>query len=247
LRPKETFISIVLPDGAGGDRLSDKTARSDAEKTTVALTAMTARCSSKFSPDGQQVGRHRMMEQRGSGVSAKWREGKPRVSRKKLVTYAEFSSDGTRIITASWDQTARLWNGLTGEIIATLRGHQDGVSRAAFTPDGKLIVTTSADSTARLWDGITGRAVAVLKGHKGQVHDAQFSPDGRWLVTAADDGTARLWEVATHETIDIFGGHAGRVVRAFLAGRAARSHRFGGQTARIWEVAPTTSWLTRRS
>jgi WD40 repeat protein len=65
---------------------------------------------------------------------------------------AAFSLDGKRIVTASRDRTARIWDAATGEPIAVLGGHDGPVRSAAFSPDGRLILTTSDDKTARLWD-----------------------------------------------------------------------------------------------
>ena len=71
---------------------------------------------------------------------------------------AAFSPDGKRIVTASSDKTARLWDAETGKPIGEpLRGHEDDVRSAAFSPDGKRIVTASDDKTARLWDAATGK------------------------------------------------------------------------------------------
>jgi WD40 repeat protein len=59
-----------------------------------------------------------------------------------------FSPDGQRILTASSDQTARVWD-LSGKELATLRGHTAGVRSAVFSPDGQRILTASSDGTAR--------------------------------------------------------------------------------------------------
>ena len=67
------------------------------------------------------------------------------------VLSAAFSPDGTRIVTASMDNTARLWDTVTGTEIMVLH-HENEVSSAAFSPDGARIVTASADKTARIWD-----------------------------------------------------------------------------------------------
>jgi hypothetical protein len=69
----------------------------------------------------------------------------------EIVHSATFSPDGTRIVTASSDNTARLWDGKTGALLATLEGHRGRVLSAAFSPDGARIVTASSDNTARLW------------------------------------------------------------------------------------------------
>jgi WD40 repeat protein len=102
-----------------------------------------------------------------------------------VVTTAPFSPDGTRIVTASLDQTARLWDAATAKEIAVLRGHDGAVSSAAFSPDGTRIVTASSDWTARMWDAATAKKIAVLRGHDDEVTSAAFSPDGTRIVTAS--------------------------------------------------------------
>ena len=59
----------------------------------------------------------------------------------------EFSPDGRRIVSASHDQTVRLWDGLTGQPVGTLRGHSDRVIGATFLPDGRRLVSASLDGT----------------------------------------------------------------------------------------------------
>nr|MDZ8022707.1 tetratricopeptide repeat protein [Nostoc sp. SerVER01] len=67
------------------------------------------------------------------------------------VINASFSPDGNRIVTASYDNTARVWDTSTGKLLSELKGHQDPVINASFSPDGNRIVTASYDNTARVW------------------------------------------------------------------------------------------------
>jgi hypothetical protein len=113
------------------------------------------------------------------------------------VTSAAFSPDGARIVTASDDQTARIWDAATGKEIMVLRGHEERVNSAVFSPDGARIVTASDDQTARIWDAATGEEITVLRGHEERVTFAAFSPDGARIVTASWDQTARIWDTAT--------------------------------------------------
>ena len=54
---------------------------------------------------------------------------------------ASFSADGTRIVTASEDKTAKVWDARSGAEMLTLKGHTDRVNSASFSPDGTRIVT----------------------------------------------------------------------------------------------------------
>src|SRR5262249_7180823 len=105
------------------------------------------------------------------------------------VQSAAFSPDGSRIVTASADGTARVWHA-DGRPLATLTGHSAQVANASFSPDGSLIVTASWDKTARLWTA-DGKPIATLAGHGRELVGAVFSPDGSKVLTMSFDATAR--------------------------------------------------------
>jgi hypothetical protein len=79
------------------------------------------------------------------------RERKILADHTDFVNSAVFSPDGRRILTASNDNTARLWDS-DGKPLATLQGHTGVVESAAFSTDGRRILTASDDGTARLWE-----------------------------------------------------------------------------------------------
>ena len=71
----------------------------------------------------------------------------------RYVTSASFSPDGKRIVSASWDNTVRIWDAQTGRQIGQpLEGHTSSVESASFSPDGKRIVSASEDYTVRIWE-----------------------------------------------------------------------------------------------
>ena len=77
------------------------------------------------------------------------------------VTSVALTPDGRRAVSASGDETLRVWDVESGESLRTLSGHTDRVTSVALTPDGRRAVSASLDQTLRVWDVETGRTVAV--------------------------------------------------------------------------------------
>ena len=94
------------------------------------------------------------------------------------VVSASFSPDGKRVVTASEDKTARVWDADTGKPMGEPMTHGEGGFSAGFSPDGKHVVTASLDKTARVWDAGTGtvsRAVSLLEAaRKGVVRSVSL-------------------------------------------------------------------------
>jgi WD40 repeat protein len=154
-----------------------------------------------------------------------------------IVRSAVYSPDGTRIVTASFDKTARIWDTRTGAVLAVLSGHGGIVYSAAYSPDGTRIVTASFDKTARIWDAHTGAQLAVLSGHGGIVEFAAYSPVGSRIVTASFDKTARIWDARTGAQLAVLSGHGGVVASAAYSPDGTRIVTASlDKTARIWDA-----------
>jgi len=76
----------------------------------------------------------------------------PRLEHRGFIHTIMFSPDGSRLLTASDDHTARLWDATTGRPLGPPIEHDEAVWWAAFSPDGSRIVTASRDRTARVWE-----------------------------------------------------------------------------------------------
>ena len=90
------------------------------------------------------------------------------------------SPDGKKIVTASDQDTAQVWDVESGKGLLDLVGHEDPVTEVAFSPDGTKIATYGYDGTTRIWDTESGKELHKLSG--GFVASFAFSPDGTKLV-----------------------------------------------------------------
>jgi WD40 repeat protein len=111
------------------------------------------------------------------------------------VVAAAFSPDGRRVVTASQDRTARLWDSESGKPIGNPMRHDGPVMAASFSPDGRKIISRAEDGTARIWNATTAEPIGDVLRHQGPIFAAAFSPNGRWIVTGGSlDRSARIWD-----------------------------------------------------
>ncbi|MGH3755749.1 MAG: hypothetical protein ACRDRP_24295, partial [Pseudonocardiaceae bacterium] len=132
-----------------------------------------------------------------------------------VVTDAAFSRDGSLVVTASRDGTARIWDIATGQPPRILVGHDGAVSSAEFSRDGRFVVTAGEDRTARIWDVTTGLELMQrrLRSERG-FQNAAFSPDGSYIVTGASDGTMGIWETSTGRRLALLMMHNREILSA---------------------------------
>jgi len=168
-----------------------------------------------------------------------------------------YSPDSTKVLTGSFDHTARLWDAATGAHLRTF-AHTAGVYSVAFSPDGTKVLTGAhtPDNTARLWNAATGALIRTFGGEMRYVLSVAFSPDGTKVLTGSADATARLWDAATGSLLRTFGdpttvlsvayspdgtkvltGSADATARLWDAATGAVTRAFSGHTRAVYSVA----------
>jgi WD40 repeat protein len=146
---------------------------------------------------------------------------------------AEFSPDGSRIVTAGSDSTGRIIDVRSGNNRASLQAPAPLlVSR--FSPDGATIVLGDATGHVWLWRGGPGRPETLQQ--TGPVEDAAFAPDGKSVATAGRDG-ASIWPVPSGHRIRLLESPRGvSRVRFSPDGSLIAAAGYDG-AARIWDAS----------
>jgi WD40 repeat protein/energy-coupling factor transporter ATP-binding protein EcfA2 len=162
--------------------------------------------------------------------------------------------DGKRAISASSDNTLRVWDIESGKKLQTLKGHTDAVDAVAVTPDGKRAISGSWDDTLKVWDIESGEEIQTLKGHtewvyavihlmkvlKGNtifVSAVAVTPDGKHAISASRDKTLVVWDIESGEEIQTLKGHT-EWVQA-VAVTPDGKHAISGsseKTLRVWDI-----------
>ncbi len=165
----------------------------------------------KFSPDARWVLiTHRMTAVGELGAASLWdaATGKlhgPTMNHSQGVQWADFNPTGDLVVTASRDNTARVWDVKSGNVAFPPLKHspesegKGGVCCAQFHPDGKLLATLSnsySNGQVRFWNPRTGEVAGPKITVDGRPKQLAFRPDGKMLAVAAGK-FVRLFEIPT--------------------------------------------------
>ncbi|MDA1230315.1 MAG: WD40 repeat domain-containing protein, partial [Planctomycetota bacterium] len=114
------------------------------------------------------------------------------------VMMAAFAVEDGRVVTASGDQTAKLWDAVTGTELKTFSQHTGPLYCLAVSADGRTLVTGAQDNTLRVWDLPLSHPVRRVTAPGAAVTDFSVSPDASRLLVGAVDHSVRLISLAVN-------------------------------------------------
>ena len=164
------------------------------------------------------------------------------------VNGAQFTADGSRILTWGTDGTANLWESKSGDALTRPMAHEGSVNGARFSANESRILTWGADRSARLWYSDSGKAVTLPMKHENQVLGARFNGDGSRVLTWSGsvtsygigfgDVSVQVWDSNSGKAVtprmkDV--GCFGVNIGARFSADESRILTWCGSNARLWD------------
>jgi WD40 repeat protein len=163
------------------------------------------------------------------------------------VTTIAIAPNNQILASGSLDDTIKLWNLTTGDLIATLGGHSKGVNAVTISPHGQTLTSGGDDYTIKTWNLQTGALLRTLAGHSRDVTAVVISPNGQFLISGAEDRTIKIWQMGTGNLLKTILG-VGSMVKALAISPDGKVLVSGGFDAKIklWslQTAEQTGVLT---
>lgn len=97
-----------------------------------------------------------------------------------------FTPDGSRLVTAHYDGTLRVWDPEAGTEVGQAFGIDRGPVGLAISPDGRWVGVGQQDRQIGVWELASGRRLIARTGHDAPVRDVEFTADGRGIIGNAD-------------------------------------------------------------
>ncbi|HRE48359.1 MAG TPA: hypothetical protein PLD47_11600 [Aggregatilineales bacterium] len=99
-----------------------------------------------------------------------------------------------RVATIGDDWRMRLYDALTGNLLADNFKHQARGLGAFWQPGGDRILTIAADNRALLWNGATGEGYTNPQTNIARVYAGAWQTDGERYITGSADGIVRTYQ-----------------------------------------------------
>ena len=156
----------------------------------------------------------------------------------KAILAVAITPDGQRAVSASSDNTLKVWDLSSGEEAHTLSGHSKAILAVAITSDGQQAISASSDNTLKVWDLSSDEEAHTLSGHSKAILAVAITPDGQQAVSASNDNTLKVWNLSSGEEAHTLSGHSKAILAVAITPDGQRAvSASSDNTLKVWNLS----------
>ncbi len=170
------------------------------------------------------------------------------------IFFLAWSPNGKRLVTASADQTVKISDTTTGNIVLTHQTFHSGIPAVAWSDDGRYIaagagynkgVAVPGDTIVEVWDATTNATLFTYRGHTSFLNSVAWSPNGTRIASAGDDKTVQVWDALTGKHALIYRGHTQDVgIIAWSPDGKKIVSASADKTVQVWDATTGATLMT---
>ena len=154
------------------------------------------------------------------------------------VNAVGYARDGRVLVTASADNTVKLWDVRSGELLRTLSAHEADIFALAVSPDGQRLASAGYDANVVLWEVERGKVQLTLRAHRRPVTALAFADRGNLLASGDRAGVVNVWQPQQGKVVQTLQAHQGEVVNlAFSPGSSLLATLGRDRSINLWDLA----------
>lgn len=152
------------------------------------------------------------------------------------ISFTQFSTDGSRLLTLTEDRVARVWDVASGAQLVSSNEPLEGFA-ARIDTGGDHLVLATANNSLKLMKIASQRNMGSISGHSGRITFVAFAPTGKYMASCSEDNTARVWDLETSQLAATLSGHSGAVsAAAFSPDGSMVITAARDRSLRVWEA-----------
>ncbi len=116
------------------------------------------------------------------------------------VTSTAITTDNTKVVSSSYDNTIKIWDMTTGHCLKTLQSLKTA-NDVLIADNNSKIIAVAKDPAIAVWDLNTGACLYTLTGHTKSILQAIVIKQAGKIASVSQDRTIKIWDINTGECL----------------------------------------------
>ncbi len=151
----------------------------------------------------------------------------------ELYRTAQFSYDAEKVVSGSFDQTAKVWEANSGKLLSVLKGYTREIYSGSFSPTERKAFAV-IDDNCQLWDMSTGALTGYLQQTTEEITSVSYSPSGERILMASRD-SAKIWDAFSGKLLLSLVDGNGKIESALYSPDGEKIVTVSWKSIKIWD------------